>query len=297
MGAKSGLALKGLQWFIRGIQFLCAALVLSIFSYFLAALANHDLHIDTHVRAVEGISGAAVLYTLIGLALLCCVAGRLFASIIAIVLDFCFMGCFIYVAIVNKNGKGSCDGYVDTPFGRGQSGDQAPGSGGFAALPSFHTACRLQTACFSVSIAAIFFFLVSMLMEVVLLRHHRKEKRFGPGPANNYTSGSGAGRSGFFGRFRGTQREDMTESDRLPQHPTPDHADHARQSYATENTTVNNDVRGASADYNKQEVGYGYPRPGTATTTGGTAPPLAHTGMPVAPAANYRYTDSVHRPA
>lgn len=155
MGAKSGIALKFLQWFIRGVQFLCAAVILGIFSYFLATLHNHNLNIDNSVRAVAGISGSAVLYTLIGLVLLCCVAGFAFTSFIAIVLDFCFIGCFIYVAVVNKNGAGSCNGYVDTPFGQGQSGNNVSGSNGFTALPSFHTACRLQTACLAVAIIAM----------------------------------------------------------------------------------------------------------------------------------------------
>ncbi|KMQ81594.1 hypothetical protein RF55_25831, partial [Lasius niger] len=122
MGGKSGLALKFLQWFIRGIQFLCAALILGVYSYFLAALHNHDLPIARSVRAVEGISGAAVLYTLCGLVLLCCVAGLAVTSFIAVVLDVCFIGAFIYVAVANKHGASSCRGYLDTPFGNGRSG-------------------------------------------------------------------------------------------------------------------------------------------------------------------------------
>jgi hypothetical protein len=43
-------------------------------------------------------------------------------------------------------------------------------------------------------------FLISALVQLALARHHKKEKRFGPSPANNYTSG--AGRGGFFGRGR-----------------------------------------------------------------------------------------------
>ena len=72
MGAKAGFALKLLQWFIRGIQFCCCALVLAIFSYFLAILSNRGLDIPTWTRAVEGISGIGVLYTILGLLLLCC---------------------------------------------------------------------------------------------------------------------------------------------------------------------------------------------------------------------------------
>ena len=155
MGAASGLALKFLQWGIRGIQFCCAALVLGVYSYFLATLRNHNLPVSNTVRAVEGISGAAVLYTLVGLLLLCCVAGFAVTSLIAIILDVCFIGAFIYVAVANKNGAGSCNGILDTPYGKGQSAAQVQGSSGFTALPSFRTACRLQTACFAVAIVAM----------------------------------------------------------------------------------------------------------------------------------------------
>lgn len=34
-------------------------------------------------------------------------------------------------------------------------------------------------------------FLISAFLQVALSRNHKKEKRYGPGPANNYTSGSG----------------------------------------------------------------------------------------------------------
>ncbi|KAK8924673.1 hypothetical protein VCV18_005095 [Metarhizium anisopliae] len=288
MGAKSGLALKFLQWFIRGIQFLCAALILGIYAYFLAALHNHNLPIETSVRAVTGISGAAALYTLLGLLLLCCVAGLAFTSFIAIVLDFCFIGCFVYVAVVNKHGAGSCAGYVDTPFGQGQSDATATGNkDGFTALPSFHTACRLQTASMAVAIIAIVFFIFSMLMEVALVRHHRKEKRFGPSPGNNYTSGYA--RRGFFSRFRrGKDAAPLDEASRLPEHTHPDQLDHTRQSYGTENTAVNHD---GPADYYKQEGGYGFQTHGT---TGGwhTAPQTSG-----APARNYKYEDGIYERA
>lgn len=239
MGAKSGVGLKFLQWIIRGIQLACAAIILGIYSYFLAALSNHNLRISNDVRAVEGISGAAVLYTLAGLLLLCCFAGRTFTSLVAIILDVAFVGAFIYVAVANRDGSGSCNGIIETPFGKGPSGETAKGSGGFTTLPSFHTACRLQTACLAVAIIAIFFFIFSILTEVALARHHRKEKRFGPSPANNYTSGygshttgataagAGAGAAatsgGLFSRLFHRNRDvDATaDENMLPKHTTP----------------------------------------------------------------------------
>jgi hypothetical protein len=45
--------------------------------------------------------------------------------------------------------------------------------------------------CFAVAIIGAFFFLISAIVQVFLMRHHKKEKAFGPGPSNGYTKGSG----------------------------------------------------------------------------------------------------------
>ncbi|ORY71242.1 uncharacterized protein BCR38DRAFT_316078, partial [Pseudomassariella vexata] len=235
MGSKSGIALKLLQWFIRGVQFCCAAVVLALFSYFLATLHNHELSIPTWIRAVEGISGVAVVYTLTGLLLLCCLAGHPFTSFVAIVLDIAFAGAFIYVAIANKGGAGSCKGTVTTPFGTGDANEAPTGSDGFTQLPSYRQACQLETACFAVSLIAIFFFFFSILVEIVLVRHRRKEARFGPSPANNYTSGYGGRKGKFLGLFKRRGTTATENPNALPLHTTPDQV---RPSYGTETTAV-----------------------------------------------------------
>ena len=157
MGTKSGMALKFTQWFIRGIQFFCAAIILALFSYFLATMANHNIHITNWIRAVEGISGAAVLYTLLGLLLLCCVAGHPFASFFAILLDICFVAGFIYIAVKNGHtGTHSCSGHVDTVYGSGNAeSNVADNDTGFTALPSLRQACQMQTAVLAVSVVGM----------------------------------------------------------------------------------------------------------------------------------------------
>lgn len=155
MGARSGIALKSLQWFIRGIQFGCAAIVFGIYTYFLVTMHDHKLNISTTIRAVEGISGSAVLYTILGLLLVCCLGGIAFTSFIAMVIDLAFVGAFIYVAQANKGGASKCTGYVNTPYGRGQANDRLDGKGKISSLPKFHTACKLETACLAVSIVAM----------------------------------------------------------------------------------------------------------------------------------------------
>ncbi|KAL7797565.1 hypothetical protein V8C37DRAFT_399721 [Trichoderma ceciliae] len=297
MGAGTGFGLKFVQWFIRGIQFCCCAIILAIYSYFLATLHNHRLPIATSLRAVEGISGAGTLYTLLALLMLCCLAGHTLTALLAAVLDVCFIGAFIYVAVANKNGASSCDGVLDTPFGKGQSASTVQADNGFTRLPSFHTACRLQTACLAVAIIAIFFFLFSILMEFALTRHHQKEKRYGPSPQNDYTSGFGRRKGGFFGRFFGSRKvaDASEEGNMLPQHPRPDQL----------NTTTNNDISNPynhTDAYNKYESGYGYTDGYNGVTTGPTSSAYHGAGGYVAPHGtasygqppNFRYDDGVY---
>ncbi|EHA48685.1 hypothetical protein MCOR07_008901 [Pyricularia oryzae] len=247
MGAKAGIALKTLQWFNRGVQFLCSGLILGIFSYFLATFASNRLESPTWVRAVEGISGIAALYSGLALVLLCCLAGRKFVAFLAIVLDVAFVAAFIYVAVQNRAGTASCNsGVENTPFGSTtNSNARISNNGG----PTFFTVCKLQSACLAVSIVAIFFFIFSAATEVFLARHRHKENRFGPSPANDYTSGYGK-KKGFLGFLKrsGTNKTMNNEDpNALPAHATPADmrepvdapraADH-RVSYATETTAV-----------------------------------------------------------
>ncbi|CAG8959609.1 hypothetical protein HYFRA_00001511 [Hymenoscyphus fraxineus] len=234
--AKGTLFLKGLSFFLRLIQFGCTVVILAIFSYFLAVLANRDLPIATYIRAVEGIAGAGVLYTIVGLLLVCCLGGIAILSFIAMLLDVAFAGAFAYVAYATRGGR-DCTGIVDTPLGGGDaSGDNRvpDGSGGFTVLPSLRTACKLNTACFAVAIIAGVFFLLSIPLEVALIRHHKKEKAFGPSPMNNYTAGRSPSRK-FWQRKPKHTAGDVEKPDALPMHTTPEDA---RMSYATESTAV-----------------------------------------------------------
>ena len=169
--AFGGIALKSVSMFLRFIEFCSAAIILGIFTYFLVVLHNHDLHIDTYIRAVEGISGGGVLYTIIAILLVCFLAGKVFFSAVAMLLDLAFAGAFAYVAYATRHGD-SCTGFVQTPLGNGNLGTTnsvLSGNGGFTVLPSLHTACRLNTACFAVSIVAAYVFLPSILLPTKLI--------------------------------------------------------------------------------------------------------------------------------
>ena len=48
-------------------------------------------------------------------------------------------------------------------------------------------------------------FLISAVLQILLSRHHKKEKRYGPGPSNNYTSGKP--KKSFWKRSKKTTRD------------------------------------------------------------------------------------------
>ena len=153
-----------------------------------------------------------------------------------------------------------------------------------------------------------FFFIFSALLEVALARHRLKEKRFGPSPGNNYTSGYAKKRGflGFFGRGK-TNTGLSGDTSALPQHT---HPDEVRDSYATEQTRVGTATEPAPAKYSKYgDAGYDN-NPGYATTTQPNAytPADSHQvsgvnagtvdGVPTEvahfPPGNYRYDDGVY---
>jgi len=217
-----GLALKGLQTIIRCLQFCCAGLILALFSYFLAVLADRDLNIAAWKKAVEGMSGAACLYTIFAILLTCFLGGITFFAFLGTILDICFIGCFVAIAVLTRSGAHSCSGMVHTPLGYGNADTGAAGYGsdGFGVgsgknvtyAPNLKQACRMQKACFAVAIIAAFLFLVSLLLDFFMARHHQKEKRYGPGPNNDYTSGSGR-RGGLFSFRRNKSRKVKTTRD------------------------------------------------------------------------------------
>lgn len=111
------------------------------------------------------------------------------------------------------------------------------------------------------------FFIISALTEFGLGRHRKKEQRFGPSPANNYTSGYG-GRGGRFGSlFQRRNRADTATADpnALPSHPEPGHL---RSSY-DDTLTGGASTNGYSNKYG--ESGYGAV-PAT-SVAGSTQPP------------------------
>lgn len=141
-----GFVLRFFNLAIRILQTLDGAVILGIFSYFLATQTKHELEIPQWMRAVEGLSGAATLYGLLGCLLTCCLGGVAFFAFVAVVLDVAFVGAMIAIAVLTRNGPQSCQGQVDTPLGSGKSEDNSP------ATLTFGMACTLEKVAFAVSI-------------------------------------------------------------------------------------------------------------------------------------------------
>jgi len=267
MGLIKGGFLRLFQTLLYALCFCCAGIALGIYSYFLAVQADRDQGIPRWQKAVEGISGVAVLYTIAAVVLTCCLGGISFFAFTAIVLDILFVGGFIAIAVLTRHGASSCTGIVNTPLGIGNANANSEGFGNnglgtgngenltYAVSP--RNACRMNTAVFAVSIVAAFLFLITALFQVFLVRKHKKEKRFGPGPSNNYTSGPA--KRNFWQRKKKTNDRDL-EKDVITPAPagtlTTGHATDIRPSHDTAYT--GSTVAAPGDRYDKVDGANGY---------------------------------------
>jgi hypothetical protein len=177
MSARFDSSRRTLQFGLRGLQLCCTVVVLALYSYLLASLAGSGLDTPKSVRAVEGIAGVATLWIVCSTLMLRCIVGVPLTSFLSMFLDFASIVSFIYVAAANRGGAGSCQGTVNTPYGTGDADSYPKNAKG---VPKFGSACKILTACMTVSIIVIFLFVFSILVEVQLARLRHREKRFGP---------------------------------------------------------------------------------------------------------------------
>ena len=275
-GVVGGAALRITQTALRILELLCGIVVLAIYSYFLAVLSDHHLPIGNWVRAVEGMSGASVLYLLFAVVLTLCLGGIRFFALIAVILDVCFIGCYVAIAWFNRGGAGKCSGTVYTVLGSGPANSKDPGYGqngfGFGSgenvtyAPNLRQACKLETAVFAVAVINIFLFLITAVLQVLLARHHQKEKRYGPGPSNDYTSG--VGRRPFWKR---NKKANYTRDAEMATAGAAVGARHSHDTGLTGNTMHNTDG-GLEPKYGQEGYGnatYSSPTHTTTTTTNG----------------------------
>jgi len=192
--AIGGAALRLGGTLLYALEFCCAGIVLGIYSYFLSVEADRDVPIPTWHKAVTGLAGGVVLYTIFGVLLTCFLGGKSFFALLGMIFDLLCAGAMIAIAVLARDGASKCTGDVRTPLGDGPS-DSKDGFGAdgsqWTYSASLGSICRLNTAVFAVAIIGAFLFLLSIPVQLWIGRHHKKEKRFGPGPKNGYTKGSG----------------------------------------------------------------------------------------------------------
>lgn len=110
MGKFAGGFLRLTSTALYALEFCCAAVGLGVYSYFLARLAKNDRVIQQDWRAVEGLTGSGVLYTIFAVLLTCFLGGHRVFAFIAIFLDVLFCAAFIAVAVLTRDGADSCTG-------------------------------------------------------------------------------------------------------------------------------------------------------------------------------------------
>lgn len=86
---------------------------------------------------MEGLSGAAVIYTAFALILTCFLGGIAFFAFMGLLLDILFCGAFIAIAVLARGGAKSCGSANNSPIG-----------------PNNRTSCQLQRVTFITAIIA-----------------------------------------------------------------------------------------------------------------------------------------------
>ena len=95
------------------------------------------------MRAIEGISGGACIYTAFATLLTCFLGGLTFFAFLAILLDICFLGAFIAIAILARDGVHTNG--ANSPLGNRKTRD-----------------AKLQTAAFAVAIIGALVFPIAL---------------------------------------------------------------------------------------------------------------------------------------
>lgn len=142
---------------LYAIEFACAGIILGIYSYFLSVQADRNDPIPTTHKAITGLSGAVVLYTIFAVLLTCFLGGKTIFALLGMLFNLLCCGAMIAIAVLTRDGAHSCSGIVNTPLGNGFSdskeGFSSDGQGNQITYSvSLGMACRLNTACFAVSI-------------------------------------------------------------------------------------------------------------------------------------------------
>lgn len=144
------------------LQLLSSLIIVGVFSYFLAVLADHNEHAPEWLKAVAGIAGVAAIYAILTSFFILAYGGLLGFSRISMLFDGTFAVAFLAICLMTRHGALPCTGRVTTPVGSGDAedpgaafGDEDTGTGRGDNLTSMRylaTACKLEKGTFAVSI-------------------------------------------------------------------------------------------------------------------------------------------------
>ena len=98
-------------------------------------LTHHKQPIPTWMKAVEGMSGGAVIYTAFAVILVCFLGGITFFTIFGLLLDLLFCAAFVAIAVLARGGAKTCTG-ARSPLSNNRLRD-----------------CRFQKAAFAIAVA------------------------------------------------------------------------------------------------------------------------------------------------
>jgi hypothetical protein len=151
---------------------------------------------------VVGLSGAAAIYSLIAVVLTCCLAGIAIFSILGLLFDLLFVGASIVIAYYSRQGAYSCNGYVITPLGSGPVRLDGTGRNSIVRAVGYKEACVLNKVVFALSIITAVLFLVTAIMQVLIMMNHKKEKREKAARESSYDAGYATEKKPFWQRKR-----------------------------------------------------------------------------------------------
>ncbi|KAF3190057.1 hypothetical protein TWF225_002553 [Orbilia oligospora] len=163
----------------RVLQILGTLFNTGCLTYFIVRLANRNL-ISGRALAVEIISGAGLLWSIFAFVFSVCLLQKTFFQSFTVIGDALFMGGFIAVSVLLRDSwDGDCSSsnlYVPW-LQRGGNNLVAN--------------CRIIKGIFITSIILSVLFFLTMLTAFLAHKSAKKDRAYGPSPANNYTSGRG----------------------------------------------------------------------------------------------------------
>ena len=151
---------------------LCAAgVIVGIYGYFLSYLTLHNLPISASTKAIEAISSTTVFYTLINAISAFFLDSYPLLAILSFILDTCFAGGFVAIAVLTRWSVASCSGYLYTPLGSGVDYSTPPSRQDQAGrVPYLWFVCSLDKAVFAVSIVGIAILVTTAILQLLRFR-------------------------------------------------------------------------------------------------------------------------------